>query len=189
MPTETLLRTTEWKLAREPAPTAQETALAVYVSTLPASAFKVEGFRGVRIRFICNDGANNNGTATATIYAIDGCRNSYVNQTNGYTVDSLGTVAITFSNNSAMAGIDGTYIDKSFFFADTLGAWAPTTPGTARLTFVGGNAASYSGTADTNAAELLYSDLGAIQYLAIVFTTYSLTAAASKINALVQCIV
>lgn len=179
-------RTTEWQLARATAPTAVESGLAVKATTLPAAAFCVEGFRGGRIRFICASTTDND-TATATIYSIDGLRGSQPTQNKGYMVDSLGTVAITFSSNSVMAGIaDSSVFPSNYFMADTLGAWSPTTPGSARLVYVGGNIASYTGTSNTNAAELLISDFAGCSHIAVVFTTYGLSVATTPINALIK---
>lgn len=184
------LKTTEWRLARTNPPTGDgatsESALAVNVLSLPASAFCVEEFRGGRIRFICTDTTNNR-TATATIYAIDRWGGSNPEMNKGFSIDSLGTVAITFSSNATLKGLAGTIVPPEWFFADTLGAWSSTTPGTAKLTYVGGNIASYSGATDTNPAELLISDFGNASYIAVVFTTMSSIATGFKVNAIIKC--
>lgn len=166
-----ILQTTRWRKARNTAPTAVESALATTLvgPTAPTQLCFVEGFRGGRIRFYCN-GANNE-TATVTLYDVNQDTDT------GWQMEAIGSVALTFGTSVAVAvpniaadpGMSGTKR-----WADTA-VWSVVTFGTAMLTRVGGNIAAFS-PADNSIAELMVSDFGAAQAIALVVTTYGLTA-------------
>ena len=169
---------------RQTAPTAVESALATTVAALPSQAISVEGMRGGRIIFYSN-GADNE-TAVATLYAIDQIHPNERAELGGdptiggFRCESMGTITITLGGS---LGIVGTAVPVAHRYADTL-VWAPTAFGTALLTYVGGNVGTPVVAADT-IAEILVSDFGNAQYIAVVFTTYTLTAGRA-INAIVK---
>lgn len=177
-----ILKSTEFKPARATAPTAVESTLATTFQTLPASAFQVTGFRGGRIQFFTT--GLDNETATATIYALDPHKGSDPSvggaQNSGWYCIDLGSVALTFST---AVGVLGTFVPVASRYADTI-VWTPSTYGTARLVYVGGNIAAVSPVNNT-IGELLVSDFGGSSHIAVVFTTYGLTAG-NSINALVK---
>lgn len=166
-----LLATTPFKSLRPTAPTAVESALATTIATRPSQAISVEGWRGARISFISN-GANDE-TTTFTLYALDPFVDLDGSPGNkGWRCQSLGTLALTLGTSTAVAGtIEG---NAAYRWADTI-TWSASTYGTALLTYVGGNAAAFS-PADNTIAEFLISDFGNWSHIALVATTYGLTA-------------
>lgn len=168
-----ILQTTRWKRARNTAPTAVESSLATTVLVAPTQLCFIEAFRGGCIRIYSN-GADNE-TFTFTLYA---CTQDYAN---GWQTQSLGSVAGTLGSSTAIAG---TCADDNSFtttatkrWADTM-VWTVSVYGTAMLTRVGGNIAAFS-PADNTIAELMVSDFGSPMAIAIVFTTFGLTALSS----------
>lgn len=168
-----ILKTTEFKQFRDNPPTAVESALTTTtVLILPTQAICIEGFRGGRFQFISN-GANDE-TATWTLYAIDAHKNALNSDgSEGYFVKSLGTLAITLGTAVGLSNVAG-IVPITYRYADTC-VWTATTYGTARLTYVGGNAAAFS-PADNTIAEFLISDFGNSTHLAFVCTTFGLAA-------------
>lgn len=166
-----ILQTSRWKRARNSAPTAVESSLATTLvgPTAPTQLCTIEAYRGARIRFYSN-GADNE-TATVTLYDVN------QDTDGGWQMQSLGSVALTFGTSVAVAvpniaadpGMSGTKR-----WADTC-VWSVSTYGTAMLTRVGGNIAAFS-PADNTIAELMVSDFGASQGIALVVTTFGLTA-------------
>lgn len=155
--------------ARGSAPTAVESALATTVGTMPSQAISIEGWRGGRIRVYSN-GADGE-TFTLTLYDVN------QDVAGGWQTQSLGTLAFTLGTSTAIAGtlpVIDTSITGTKRWADTL-VWTATTYGTAMLTRVGGNIAAFN-PADNTIAELLVSDFGGPSHIALVATTYGLTA-------------
>lgn len=163
------LKTTRWRRARVAAPTAVESALATTVAAQPSAFFALEGWRGGRIRFYSN-GANDE-TFTATLYDVN------QDMDGGWQTQSLGTIACTVGSSAAVPGTIGYDLNLTGnkLWVDTM-VWTATTYGTAMLTRVGGNIAAFN-PANNTIAELLVSDFGAAQGIAIVITTFGLTAA------------
>lgn len=159
------------------AATAVETALGQVLATKPVSqTFGISSMRGCRVQVYSN-GADNE-TATATVYALDqigsGENGTPGFANGGYFAISLGTLAITLGTK---VGTADSFIGTNMRFADTM-TWSPTTYGTARLAYCGGNIAAFSPANDT-VAELLMSDIGGSSDIAFVWTTYGLTTASS----------
>lgn len=179
------LATAPWVAARKSVTTAVESALATTVASLPSSAIKCEGWRGFRAAFISN-GANDE-TATFTLYGIDPFNSEEGERGNiGFRAQSLGTLAITLGTSTAVVNTAlplDSGINSTWRWADAV-VWTPTTYGTAVLTYLGGNAAAFS-PADNTIAEFLMSDVGNFAHLALVCTTYGVTAS-SKIVPLVK---
>jgi hypothetical protein len=162
------LKTTQWKRGRVSAATAVESALATTVATKPSQFIPLESWRGGCIRVYSN-GADNE-TATITLYSVS------EDTDNGWQMQSLGTIAITLGTSTAI--LNTIAADPNMTgtkrWADTM-TWTATTYGTAMLTRVGGNIAAFS-PADNTIAELLVSDFGSPMGIAMMVTTYSLTA-------------
>lgn len=177
-----LLRTTEFMYARADPPTAVESALTTTtVLARPSAAMTVEGYRGARMQFITN-GANDE-TATWTLYSIDRHKDAKaMTEASGYFVKSLGTLAVTFGTAVGVSNTVG-LVPITYRYADTC-VWTASTYGTARLTYVGGNAAAFS-PADNTIAEFLISDFGNCTDIALVCTTYGATAG-SVVQALIK---
>lgn len=165
------LKTIPWKRARVSPATAVESALATTVATRPAQFIPIESYRGGRIRFYSN-GANNE-TATVTLYEVN------EDTDRGWQMQSLGTIDITLGTSTAIAGTIANDLNMSGTkrWADTA-AWTATTYGAAMLTRVGGNINVFS-PADDTIAELLVSDFGSPMGIALMVTTYGLTATSS----------
>lgn len=164
------LKTTRWQRGRDSAPTAVESTLATTVGAAPTQLKVIEGYRGGCIRFFSN-GADNE-TATVTIYNVN------QDASNGWQVESLGSVALTFGTSTGVLGTiarDGDIMTGTMRWADTC-VWTASTYGTAMLTRVGGNIAAFS-PADNTIAELMVSDFGSPMGIAMVVTTFGLTAA------------
>jgi hypothetical protein len=171
--TQDTLRTSRWIRGRRSAPTAVESALATTIAGGEPSAYRqVEGWRGGIIRAYSN--GLNDETFTLTLYAIHKAQRFDSNS--NYQAQSLGTIACTLGTSTAVAGTiaNDANMTGTKRWADTM-VWTATTYGTAMLTRIGGNIAAFS-PADNTIAELMVSDFGACEGIALVCTTYGLTA-------------
>ena len=181
-------KTTPFNPLRAAPPTAVETALTANLTTgggvivlaAPTDMLEVEGTRGARMQFVSN-GANNE-TMTWALYGIDRYRlGPTVDAPDSWHIVPLGGLAITLGTKTWVAG--SLQYATSYLFADTC-VWTASTYGTARLTYCGGNAAAFS-PADNTIAEFLISDFGNCSHIAMLATTYGLTAT-SAANVLVK---
>lgn len=172
------LRTSRWLMARKSVVTAVESGLATTIAgpQPPSQFISIEGWRGGRIRFIAN--GTDGDTSIITIYDVN------QDSEDGWQAQSLGTVTITLGTLAVVAGTIGGQVSQSLgtvkttVWCDTA-VWSATNYGTAMLARVSGNIAAFS-PADNTIAELLVSDFGAAQGIALLCTTYSLTNTASN---------
>ncbi len=172
-------------------PSAVESALAATVATLPASAVPIDGWRGARLTFVSN--GLNDETATATVYGIDRFFNNQDDTSAGFRVESLGTLDITLSTVTAVLNTvlpasqtAALPFNTTWRYPDTM-VWTSSTFGTYRLTNLGAQAAAFSPTLNATIAEFNISDLGGFSHIAVVITTYGLTAT-SKVMPLLKLI-